>query len=150
MNFKQFIRAKNTGMFPNRFIQSTTNKTNVPVKYVCPCDQTAVGYFMSTFFYKRITYKGITYPSVEHAYQATKFKFTDNPIIAKKFRHGGSVACPRKAREMGTRKGMNDLGVKLDRFQWKKHKHDIFKTIINRRRAQDHLFNNLLQTPVLV
>lgn len=140
MNYSQFIRARNTGMLPSGFIKPITNKTTSDVRYVSPSKDTTIGQYMSTFYPRRITYKGITYPTVEHAYQAQKFFYSDCPIITKKFRYGGSITCPRKAREMGSEEGLEDIGVHLD-DRWEANKHRVFSEIITKRKQQDQLFN---------
>ena len=93
---------------------------------------------------RRITVKGITYPTMEHAYQAAKFRLTDHPIIARKFRHGGSITCPKAAREFGSREGLEDIGVNLDREKWRQVKHDVFNHIVLKRAEQDSFFKQLL------
>ena len=140
MQFTQFIRAKNTGMFPKGIITPTTHTTHLPVTYVSPSKDTDAGLYMSTFYPKRITYKGITYPTMEHAYQAEKFRFTDHPTIATKFRHGGFVLCPKKARHMGSTEGMKELGVNLDNIAWERRKNGIFQAIVYNRTYQDPIF----------
>jgi predicted NAD-dependent protein-ADP-ribosyltransferase YbiA (DUF1768 family) len=146
MNHSQLIRAKNTGMFPSGFIHPTTMKTTTPVKYVSPTGCTGAGHYMSTFYPKSLTYKGITYPTVEHAYQAAKFRFTDHPIISRQFRQGGYVTCPKQAKNLGTLKNLSEIGVTLDYKQWIQYKHDIFKQIIQKRMQTDMLFNDLVSS----
>ena len=131
-------------MFPKGFIKPTTSRTDKNVCYVSPSEQTNVGLYMSTFYPRRITIKGITYPTMEHAYQAAKFRLTDHPIIARKFRHGGSITCPKAAREFGSREGLEDIGVNLDREKWRQVKHDVFNHIVLKRAEQDSFFKQLL------
>ena len=128
-------------MFPKGVLPRATHKTNLPVKYVSPTKETYAGLYMSTFYPKRITYNGITYPTMEHAYQAEKFRFTDHPTLATKFRHGGFVICPKKARHMGSVEGMKELGVNLDKIAWERKKNGIFQAIVYNRSYQDSIFD---------
>ena len=139
------IRTKNTGMFPKGTLQPMTNKTNKQVEYVSPTADTAIGRYMSTFYPKRFTYKGISYPTIEHAYQATKFRyFSDNPVLYMKFRCGGSVKTGKEAQRLGSTSGLREIGVHIDTNEWELHKYETFRSIVFAREKQDKLFHQII------
>lgn len=146
MNFTQFIRARNFGLFPSGFIRSMSNKTNKKVIAVSPTADTAIGRYMSTFYKKRFTYQGVSYPTIEHAYQAIKFKkFSNNPVLWMKLRCGGSVKCPKEAQRMGSKTGLKEMGVKINEEEWEQRKPHVFRKIIFAREKQDPLFHKIVK-----
>ena len=145
MNFTQTIRAKNTGFLPKGTIAPTTKMTDKKVIYVSPTADTAIGRYMSTFYPKKFVFKGTSYPTIEHAYQAMKFRYySDNPIMYLKFRCGGSIKSPKAAQRMGTKTGMREIGVKLNESEWDLHKHRTFRSIVFKREEQDPLFHKII------
>ena len=146
MNFKQLIRAKNIGFFPKGVLNPATTKTMKDVIYVSPTADTAIGRYMSTFYKKKFTYKGTSYPTIEHAYQAIKFKmYSDNPIMWMKFRCGGSIKSPKEAQRMGTKTGLKEIGVKLNTDEWELNKYRTFRDIVFTREKQDPLFHQIVK-----
>jgi predicted NAD-dependent protein-ADP-ribosyltransferase YbiA (DUF1768 family) len=146
MNFQQIIRAKNVGLFPKGFIRPMSSKTNKKVIFVSPTADTAIGRYMSTFYKKKFTFQGVSYPTIEHAYQAIKFKnFSDNPVMWMKFRRGGSIKSPKVAQYMGSQNGLKELGVKIYEEEWEQRKPYIFRKIVFAREKQDPLFHRIVK-----
>lgn len=69
--------------------------------------------FLSNFWPSSITYQGLTYPTVEHAYQAAK---STDPEVRKKFLNPGRNGGPGNAKRMGQRVVLREdwERVKLD------------------------------------
>ena len=50
-----------------------------------------------------ITVDGLRFPSVEHAFQASKFKFTEHPAVMEEFTCDGSIKTGLEAKKAGGR-----------------------------------------------
>lgn len=62
-----------------------------------------------------VVYKGFTYATVEHAYQAQKYFHSNNPELMSMFYLGGSVGSPADAKRAGSRMGMLIRGVVMNK-----------------------------------
>lgn len=88
--------------------------------------------FLSNFFVKDMTYKGVVFPSAEHAYHWEK---THDPDEKEKIKQADSPAAAKK------------LGRKVNcRDDWNSVKIDIMRTIVAAKFADPELAAKLLET----
>lgn len=88
--------------------------------------------FLSNFYYSPVTYEGITYPTVEHAFQAAKtFDVTERRRISE-------MKTPGMAKRAGRRV--------LLREDWEAVKFDIMKTLVTQKFEDEKLKQLLLDT----
>lgn len=88
--------------------------------------------FLSNFYYSPVTYEGITYPTVEHAFQAAKtFDVTERRRISE-------MKTPGMAKRAGRRV--------LLRKDWEAVKFDIMKTLVTQKFEDEKLKQLLLDT----
>lgn len=78
------------------------------------------GRTLSNFGNIPVEYEGDTYPTVEHAFQAMKYKLASTrPELYRMFVRGGELGPdPVKAKMMGGRKGMKTHHAELDVQKW--------------------------------
>lgn len=89
-------------------------------------------FFLSNFFESKVEYEGITYPTVEHAFQAAKTLDNDT---RKKVAAAGS---PGRAKRMG-----RSLYLRAD---WEKVKFKIMEDLIREKFKNPELREKLLST----
>lgn len=96
------------------------------------------GRLLSNFGNIPVTWHGLTYPTVEHAFQAAKYRLASNrPEVAVEFVEGGSIGPdPVMAKRAGSRKGMQTRGAVLDVALWNRLSDDVMKELI--RAKKDH------------
>lgn len=88
--------------------------------------------FLSNFYCSPVTYEGITYPTVEHAFQAAKtFDVTERRRISE-------MKTPGMAKRAGRRV--------LLRKDWEAVKFDIMKTLVTQKFEDEKLKQLLLDT----
>ena len=74
---------------------------------------------LSNFHSCKIEIDGRCYPSVEHAFHASKARCSDRPEIARTFECGGSVGSnPAAAKTAGGKGGFKKQHATLDQAQW--------------------------------
>ncbi len=71
-------------------------------------------HYLSNYSPHSVVYKGFTYATVEHAYQAQKYFHSKNPEFMSKFQLGGSIGSPADAKRVGSRMGMIIRGLVLN------------------------------------
>lgn len=96
-----------------------------------------------------LTYKGKEYPSVEHGFQAAKYRHVneDKPKkVLKMFEVGGAYANLSTARVKGKAdsKAMEAHGVTLNTTDWDKKKESIMAHLLKERTKVDPRFNAML------
>ena len=79
--------------------------------------------YLSNFTRVEITYKGRTFPSVEHAFQGSKAEFTSRGVDVKRLTSftstGQYAALPgAKIKSLGGKGAWKKAGVELDRAAW--------------------------------
>ena len=79
---------------------------------------------LSNFSLDEVEYEGHRYPSIEHAYQAQKYKYSNKPELMADFYIGGKFNTANEAKEAGGRKGMKAKGTALDFTRWSDAKAD--------------------------
>jgi len=87
--------------------------------------------FLSNFFPVEIEYEGITYPSVEHAYQASK---TNSVKIKKQIRDCGHASVAKR------------IGSNLYKEKWHLIKRDLMLNLIRLKFQDESLKHKLLTT----
>ncbi len=74
---------------------------------------------LSNFSEDPVEYEGNSYPSVEHAYQAQKYKCTNKPELAEMFySETGTLKTATEAKTAGSKSGMKKHGVELNMSCW--------------------------------
>jgi ribA/ribD-fused uncharacterized protein len=73
---------------------------------------------LSNFSLDSVEYEGHEYPSVEHAYQAQKYNFSNKRIIKEQFYTGGLLKTPVEAKSAGGKGGMKKNHAVLDAKFW--------------------------------
>ena len=87
-----------------------------------------------------IPYKGVSFPSIENAFQAAKYLFSSRPDCF------ASIAkmTPVQARSAGSKSGMKKLGAVLDASKWNDASTRIMKVLVNTRVTHDERFRRIL------
>ena len=85
---------------------------------------------LSNFALLDVDFNGKIYPSVEHAFQSTKYSYTGKPEFGLLFEKGGSIVTPVDAKRAGGRTGMKKVGATLDITQCNRVKLDVMKSLI--------------------
>ena len=88
--------------------------------------------FLSNFFPCEITYEGITYPSVEHAFQAAK------SLDLKERKSISELKTPGQAKKYGKQVNL--------RQEWEKIKFDVMETLVRQKFSTTELKEKLLKT----
>lgn len=89
--------------------------------------------FLSNFYSSEIVYGGVIFPTVEHAYQATKF-----PIGSETWERIWRAESPKKAKKLGQSPGM--------RSDWEDVKIGIMRDLLRLKFQDGFLANELLKT----
>jgi predicted NAD-dependent protein-ADP-ribosyltransferase YbiA (DUF1768 family) len=109
--------------------------------------KSAIGRYLSNFAAARVRFHGHWYPSVEHAFQAAKFLFTDGKLHVLDLasdRPGGawtSVA----AKRYGSKKSFASLGLTLDTDAWNGSASRIMGELLRSRARHDPLFKKIVR-----
>lgn len=108
--------------------------------------------YLSNFTHldRPIKWKTQRFPTVEHAFQASKYLYTEperRPDLFKRFAVGqdyGKLPAA-KVKSLGGRAAMKRLGVTLDMTRWNQVNRDIMKSLIRLRVKTDKLFREILK-----
>ena len=100
-------------------------------------------YRLSNFSEDPVTYNNITYPTVEHAYQAQKYAYSNKPELMKMF-YDGSIATAADAKSAGNKTNMKKNGAVLDIAKWDKNKDQIMEALIASKIAKNPYIQNIL------
>lgn len=85
---------------------------------------------------------GVEYPTVEHAFQAAKFKFTARPGDAPRFDSSMTAVDAKRA---GSKAGMKSVGLTLDRAGWEEACDGVMERALQARWEADPEFRQILQ-----
>ncbi len=103
---------------------------------------------LSNFWMFTVTYEGEKFPSVEHFFQASKFKCSNKPEYFADFtingKYGKSDALTVKKK--GSKSGFKNMGAQLDVNDWNRCRIDRMKEFIKARYEQDEDFRRILVT----
>ncbi len=81
---------------------------------------------LSNFSMIPVEYESHIYPSVEHAYQAQKYNYSNRPELVSEF-YDGTITTPEAAKSAGGKGGMKKRGAVLDFSRWSE---DVSQTIM--------------------
>lgn len=104
------------------------------------------GRILSNFWPVSIRWRGHSYSSVEHAFQAAKYLLaSDRPEMAIEFMVGGKVGDdPRSAKKAGGKAGMARRGARLDIPRWNQMSEAVMREIVMEK-ARDPDVANILR-----
>ncbi|OQS02746.1 hypothetical protein THRCLA_21335 [Thraustotheca clavata] len=90
------------------------------------------GKILSNFSSHAVTVEGETYPTVEHAFQAYKYMYSNNPSFSKVFTTNGNIgkAKPEHAKRAGSKGGMKKRGAVLDVLKWNANSYQVAELLI--------------------
>lgn len=102
-----------------------------------------------------VLYRGITFPSIEHAFQAAKYMYTLPPTTgdfvdttpSQRFSAVADVIAkmtPEGAKRAGSRSGMKQYAVQLDVKKWNADSVDVMKALVASRMKRDDLYRTLV------
>lgn len=85
---------------------------------------------LSNFSLDAVEYEGHRYPSVEHAYQAQKYKYSNKPELMADFYIGGKLETAIDAKKAGGKAGMKANGTVLDFTRWSPNSDQIMEDLV--------------------
>lgn len=113
--------------------------------------KSALGKYLSNFHLSPVKYRKLTFPSVEHAYQAAKFLFADDKQRGQELfatlavgGQNGKLTSPQ-AKSFGGKGSWKRLGLQLNIREWSKHEVKIMKTLLKSRLKHDKLFRQIIR-----
>lgn len=83
---------------------------------------------LSNFSDNKVEFNGITYKSVEHAFQAQKWYYTDKPDMMNVFVNNNLTAA--QAKSMGSKTAMKKAHTQLNIVEWEINKDRIMKELV--------------------
>jgi ribA/ribD-fused uncharacterized protein len=96
---------------------------------------------LSNFSEDPVTYNGVTYPTVEHAFQAQKYSFTDKPELMQLFT---TYATAAEAKSAGTKGAMKKHKTELDINKWNECRDAIMVALITSKIEKNPDIKNIL------
>lgn len=100
---------------------------------------------LSNFSMHSVEYDGKIYPSLEHAFQALKYLFSNKPEIAPQFEIGGSILSPQQAKSAGSKGGMKERGAVLNVDFWNKKRDEIMIDLVESKIRRNAEIRNILE-----
>ena len=97
---------------------------------------------LSNFSLSPVEYHGVTFPSIENAFQAAKYRFSTNPGVWTTLAH----MSPAEAKREGSKSGMWKHGAVLDVAAWTEASPHVMKTLVQRRMQTDALYRHTIET----
>ena len=97
--------------------------------------------YLSTFQPASVIYNGVTFPSIEHGFQAAKFLFSTRPDLFKSFAAKTSL----DAKRAGGKGAFKKAGAVLDSAAWNAHSQDVMKALVRSRVRRDSLYRKIIQ-----
>lgn len=95
---------------------------------------------LSNFQETPIAYKNVIFPSVENAFQAAKFLYSDHPQMFENVR----IMTPKEAKSFGSKASMKKNNVHLTTSDWNANKTEIMKKLIAIRFREDNSFRKIV------
>jgi ribA/ribD-fused uncharacterized protein len=104
------------------------------------------GRLLSNFSAHPVEFDGVVYPTVEHAFQAQKFRHTTHPEgeAFMGFLTDGTIVSPREAKEYGGRRSFRELGVVLDQEAWDAASSGIMKELLRCKIERHEVVRSIL------
>ena len=98
--------------------------------------------YLSTFFPARVIYHGISFPSIEHAFQAAKYLYSDKPDV---FERIASEKTSLDAKRAGGKGGFRKFGATLNVSAWNAHSTGVMRDLIQSRTKTDALYRCIIK-----
>lgn len=112
---------------------------NIAHRYLSNFQPLPNGLFIPpTFFISYLT--GYHFPTVENAFQACKYAYSDNPLMIQDLR----FCSAREAKSMGSKGGMKKRGTTLDVDTWNTVSFECMNELIKLRFEQDEQFRDII------
>lgn len=101
---------------------------------------------LSNFWMVTVSHKGNMFPSVEHFFQASKFKCSNKPECFTDFTVNGKYGNvdALTAKRKGSKTGFKSMGAILDVNKWNMCRVNIMREFIQSRYEQDEVFRQIL------
>lgn len=96
---------------------------------------------LSNFSEDPVTYNGVIYPTVEHAFQAQKYSFTDKPELMQLFT---TYATAAEAKSAGTKGAMKKHKTELDINKWNECRDALMEALISSKIEKNPEIKNIL------
>lgn len=84
--------------------------------------------------------RGRTFPSIENAFQACKYAFSDNPSCMTAL----ETCSPKEAKSAGSKTGMKKKKTTLDVKLWNKMSYECMSELLNIRYHSDERFKRII------
>jgi predicted NAD-dependent protein-ADP-ribosyltransferase YbiA (DUF1768 family) len=97
--------------------------------------------YLSTFQPARVEYKGVTFPSIEHGFQAAKFLCSNRPDLFATF----SAPTAVDAKRAGGKGAFKKAGAVLDTNAWNAHSQDVMTALVKSRIRNDDVYRKILR-----
>lgn len=97
--------------------------------------------YLSNFQPSSIVFRGTTFPSVEHAFQAAKFLYSNKPEL---FNFVAQLDSALEAKRYGGKTNFTKLGAVLDQKRWNAESATIMEELITIRYNTDAKFKAIL------
>lgn len=98
--------------------------------------------YLSNFYPAKVVYKGVAFPSIEHAFQAAKYLLSNKPEAFKSIAH---LKTAREAKSAGSKSGMKKRGAMLDVVRWNELSTDIMRQLVESRVKHDAVYRKILK-----
>lgn len=87
---------------------------------------------LSNFSNHSVNFEGRQYPSIEHAFQAQKYLYSNKPQEINAFTSSGELGQldPKFAKSAGSKTGMMKRGAMLDDISWNSNSISVMKSLI--------------------
>jgi predicted NAD-dependent protein-ADP-ribosyltransferase YbiA (DUF1768 family) len=133
----------------DKYIQFYSRSADINSRYLSNFTEIPMGLTIPKNFHVG-DMEGITFPTVEHAFQASKLIFSCVAVTSlditelRELRE--NKLTPQQAKARGGRKHFNAIGVTLDIEKWNSVAIDVMRDLIAARYATDEPFKNILLT----
>lgn len=101
--------------------------------------------YLSTFHPARIVYRGEVFPSIEHAFQAAKFLYSDRPDLFHAAAMDASAVTAAKAKSLGSKTAFAKRRVVLNVESWNIHNKAVMRELVQARVREDVAFRSILE-----
>ena len=126
---------------PEKYLQFHSKSAEVKIKDI-PKDAMKR---LSNFSADPVEFESNEYPTVEHAYQAQKYKCSNHPELVKMF-YDGTIKTAEDAKKAGGKTGMKKYKTELDLKCWtNKHTDDIMSKLIKSKIERNPEIKNIIE-----
>lgn len=100
---------------------------------------------LSTFWPAAIKYHGLNFPSIEHAFQAAKFLYSDRPDLFSEAARRVRGLTAAKAKSVGSKSGFKRLRATLDIDAWNANRLEVMQELVYYRAQHDPAYRQVLK-----